>query len=203
MSFFTRKRDELAAKGIDPGRIPPGQYYTERFPVLHAGTVPRTNLAEWDFTVDGLVASPKQWGYEEILAMPAVRRTFDIHCVTKWSKLDTDWEGIPTGELMRAVEVLPSATHVLVLAEHGFTANLPLADFLAESNLFAYRFDGQPLEPEHGWPLRLVVPHLYFWKSVKWVRGLRFLAHDQPGFWERNGYHMYGDPWKEQRFWGD
>ena len=104
---------------------------------------------------------------------------------------------------MRAVEVLPSATHVLVLAEHGFTANLPLADFLAEDNLLAYRFDGQPLEPEHGWPLRLVVPHLYFWKSVKWVRGLRFLAHDQPGFWERNGYHMYGDPWKEQRFWGD
>ncbi len=203
MSFFTRKRDELAAKGIDPGRIPPGQYYTERFPVLHAGTVPRTNLAEWDFTVDGLVASPKRGGTRRCLAMPAVRRTFDIHCVTKWSKLDTDWEGIPVGELMRAVEVFPSATHVLVLAEHGFTANLPLADFLAEDNLFAYRFDGQPLEPEHGWPLRLVVPHLYFWKSVKWVRRLRFLAQDQPGFWERNGYHMYGDPWKEQRFWGD
>jgi DMSO/TMAO reductase YedYZ molybdopterin-dependent catalytic subunit len=203
MSFFTRKRDELEARGIDPGRIPPGQYYTERFPVLHAGRVPKTDLAEWDFTVDGLVASPKTWSYEEVLALPTARRTFDIHCVTKWSKLDTDWEGVPVAELMSTVELLPSATHVLVLAEHGFTANLPLADFLAEGNLFANRFGGEPLDPEHGWPLRLVVPHLYFWKSVKWVRGLRLLGQDEPGFWERNGYHMYGDPWKEQRFWGD
>ena len=203
MSFFTRKRDELEAKGIDPGRIPPGQYYTERFPVLHAGRVPKTDLAEWDFSVDGLVVSPRRWEYQDVLSMPVVRRTFDIHCVTKWSKLDTEWEGVPVTELMGTVEMLPSATHVLVLAEHGFTANLPLEDFLAEDNLFAYGFGEAPLEPEHGWPLRLVVPHLYFWKSVKWVRGLRFLGQDEPGFWERNGYHMYGDPWKEQRFWGD
>ena len=203
MSFFTRKRDELEARGIDPGRIPPGQYYTERFPVLHAGRVPKTDLAEWDFLVDGLVVSPQRWEYNDVLSMPVVRRTFDIHCVTKWSKFDTEWEGVAVTEVMSTVEILPSATHVLVLAEHGFTANLPLEDFLAEDNLFAYGFGEAPLEPEHGWPLRLVVPHLYFWKSVKWVRGLRLLGQDEPGFWERNGYHMYGDPWKEQRYWGD
>lgn len=203
MSFFTRKREELQAKGIDPGRIPPGQYYTERFPVLHAGRVPKVELGDWDFTVDGLVASPQRWDYQELLSMPAVRRTFDIHCVTKWSKLDTDWEGVSVSELMSKVDLLPTASHVMVVAEHGFTANLPLDDFTAEDNLLAYRFGDAPLEPEHGWPLRLVVPHLYFWKSVKWVRGLRFLDQDEPGFWERNGYHMYGDPWKEQRFWGD
>lgn len=203
MNFFTRKRQDLVAKGIDPGRIPPGQYYTERFPVLHAGGVPKVDLKAWDFAVEGLVATPRTWSYEEILSLPAVRRTFDIHCVTKWSKLDTDWEGVPVTELMSAVELLPSATHVLVQAEHGFTANLPLEDFLAADNLFAYRFGGVQLEPKHGWPLRLVVPHLYFWKSVKWVRSLRFLDRDEPGFWERNGYHMYGDPWMQQRFWGD
>lgn len=203
MSFYTRKRDELEAKGIDPGRIPPGQYYTERFPVLHAGSVPKVDQAQWDFTVDGLVTSPQRWDYQDVLSMPCVSRTFDIHCVTKWSKLDTDWEGVAVTELMGRVQPLPGASHVLVIAEQGFTANLPLKDFLAEENLFAYRFGGAPLDPEHGWPLRLVVPHLYFWKSVKWVRGLRFLGQDEPGFWERNGYHMYGDPWKEQRFWGD
>lgn len=203
MSFFTRKRQELEARGIDPGRIPPGQYYTDRFPVLHAGSVPKVDLTRWDFTVAGLVASPRTWTYPEILSMDVVRRTFDIHCVTKWSKLDTDWEGVPVSGLMESIELLPAATHVLVLAEHGFTANLPLEDFMAGDNLLAYRFGGTQLEPEHGWPLRLVVPHLYFWKSVKWVRGLRFLDGDEPGFWERNGYHMRGDPWKEQRFWGD
>jgi DMSO/TMAO reductase YedYZ molybdopterin-dependent catalytic subunit len=203
MSFFARNREELEAKGIDPGRIPPGQYYTERFPVLHAGSVPKVDLAEWDFTVDGLVVSPQRWDYQDVLSMPVVRRTFDIHCVTKWSKLDTEWEGVPVTELMSGVELLPAASHVLVMAEQGFTANLPVADFMAEENLLAYRFGGVPLDTEHGWPLRLVIPHLYFWKSVKWVRGVRFLSEDEPGFWERNGYHMYGDPWKEQRFWGD
>jgi DMSO/TMAO reductase YedYZ molybdopterin-dependent catalytic subunit len=203
MSFFTRKRDELAAQGIDPARIPPGQYNTERFPVLHAGSVPETDLADWSFSIEGLVSTPVNLTYDDILAMPAVRRTFDIHCVTKWSKLDTEWEGVAVHEVMGTVELAPSASHVLVIAEQGFTANLPLEDFLAEDNLFAYRYDGEALEPDHGWPLRLVVPHLYFWKSVKWVRGLRFLDHDEPGFWERNGYHMYGDPWREQRFWGD
>jgi DMSO/TMAO reductase YedYZ molybdopterin-dependent catalytic subunit len=203
MSFFTRRRDELAGRGVDPARVPPGQYLTERFPVLHAGVVPRVDLSRWDFQVGGLVEEPVRFSYDEIRAMPATEEVFDIHCVTKWSKLDTRWEGVSVAELMSRVRLLPEASHVLVHAEHGFTANLPLDDFLAEPNLFAYRYDGAELEPDHGWPLRLVVPRLYFWKSVKWVRGLQFLDHDAPGFWERNGYHMYGDPWREQRFWGD
>lgn len=199
MSFFDRTRSDIT----DPSRIPPGQYLTDRFPVLHAGVVPSVNLSNWIFRVEGLVKAEIEWSYDEMLAMPRTERTFDIHCVTKWSKLDTRWEGIAVTEVMGRIELDPSATHVLVLAEHGFTANLPLEDFTAEANLFSFRYDGQDLEPEHGWPMRLVVPHLYFWKSVKWVRGLRFLDHDEPGFWERNGYHMYGDPFKEQRFWGD
>ena len=174
-------------------------------PVLHRAVpgigVPDIDLEKWDFTVDGLVASPQRWDYQGVLSMPADRRAFDIHCV--WSKLDTDWEGVPVTELMSKVELLPGASHVLVAAEQGSTANLPLADFPAGDDLLAYGFGGAPLERRHGWPLRLVVPHLYFWKSVKWVRGLRFLDHDEPGFWERNGYHMYGDPWKEERFRGD
>ncbi|MDH3518132.1 MAG: sulfite oxidase-like oxidoreductase [Acidimicrobiia bacterium] len=203
MSFFGRKRDELIAKGIDPARVPPGQYATDRFPVLHAGVTPRVDLSTWDFRVEGLVETPKSWTHAEMLAMPPVSRTFDIHCVTKWSKLDTKWEGVDVGAILAAVTPHPAATHVVVWAEHEFTANLPLADLAREDNLLAYRFGGEDLELEHGWPLRLVVPHLYFWKSVKWVRGFRFLDHDEPGFWERNGYHMYGDPWREQRYWGD
>ena len=203
MSFFSRRRDELVAQGIDPSRLPPGQYLTDRFPVLHAGVTPRIDLAEWTFAVDGLVAEPRSWTFEEFADLPRVTQTFDIHCVTRWSKLDTTWEGVSVTELMSRIAPAPEASHVLVLAEHGFTANLPLEDFLAEPNLFAFRYDGKDLDRDHGWPVRLVVPHLYFWKSVKWVRGLRFLDHDEPGFWERNGYHMYGDPFREQRFWGD
>jgi DMSO/TMAO reductase YedYZ molybdopterin-dependent catalytic subunit len=203
MSFFTRNRDELVAKGIDPARVPPGQYVTDRFPVLHAGVVPDVDLDEWDFTVDGLVGEARRWNWEEVRAMPTVRLTADIHCVTKWSKLDTNWEGIPVRDIWDQLDPATEATHVLVHAYHGFTANLPVADFLAEGNLLAHTYDGEPLDLEHGYPLRLVVPHLYFWKSVKWVRGFTLLHADEPGFWERNGYHMYGDPFKEQRFWGD
>ncbi len=187
----------------DASRIPPGQYFTERFPVLHAGVTPNIDLPTWDLTIDGLVSAPVKLTYDDVLAMPRRQATVDIHCVTKWSKLDTEWEGVAVGDLLETVTIDPSATHVVISAEHGFTANLPLADFMREPNLFAYRYGGEDLELEHGWPLRLVVPHLYFWKSVKWVRGIRFLDHDEPGFWERNGYHMYGDPWKEQRYWGD
>jgi DMSO/TMAO reductase YedYZ molybdopterin-dependent catalytic subunit len=203
MSFFTRNREELIAKGIDPARVPPGQYVTERFPVLHAGVVPEVDLSEWDFTVGGLVAAEKRWSWDEFRALPPEALTADIHCVTKWSKLDTAWEGVPVRSVWEQLDADPAATHVLVHAYHGFTANLPLDDFLREDNLFAHTYAGAPLEPEHGYPLRLVVPHLYFWKSVKWVRGFTVLDEDQPGFWERNGYHMYGDPFKEQRFWGD
>jgi DMSO/TMAO reductase YedYZ molybdopterin-dependent catalytic subunit len=203
MSFFSRKRGDLAEQGVDPNRVPPGQYLTDRFPVLHAGVTPRVKLDTWDFRVDGLVEAPVTWSYDEIRAMPAVTRTVDIHCVTKWSKLDTVWEGVSISEIMSRIKLKPGVTHVLISAEHGFTANIPLSDFIAEQNMLAYRYDGVDLEPDHGWPLRLLVPHLYFWKSVKWVRGLQFLDHDTPGFWERNGYHMYGDPWREQRYWGD
>ena len=201
MTFFRRRGTDI--EGVDPSRVPPGQYVTERFPVLHAGATPTIDLDGWDFTVDGLVAAPTTFSLDDIKAMPAVDRTFDIHCVTKWTKLDTTWHGVPTSEVVDRVRPLPEATHVLVRAEHGFTSNLPLEDLLRPENLFAWQFDGEDLELDHGWPLRLVVPHLYFWKSVKWVRGMTFLAEDQPGFWERNGYHMYGDPFREQRYWGD
>jgi DMSO/TMAO reductase YedYZ molybdopterin-dependent catalytic subunit len=188
---------------IGKGRVPPGQHLTDGFPVLHAGTVPRVDPTSWDFTVGGLVAAPLRFTFEEFRALPTRGATADIHCVTKWSRLDTRWEGVPVTDILGEARPLPPATHVLVRAEHGFTANLPLADFARPENLFAYRFDGADLEPDHGWPLRLVVPHLYFWKSAKWVRGFDLLDHDEPGFWERNGYHMYGDPWREQRYWGD
>jgi DMSO/TMAO reductase YedYZ molybdopterin-dependent catalytic subunit len=195
--------EDLQEQAVDAARVPPGQYLTDRFPVLHAGVVPDVDLASWDFTVDGLVGLIKGWSWEEFRDLGVESLTADIHCVTKWSKLDTEWTGVPVRSVWEILDPDPSATHVLVNAYHGFTANLPIDDFLREGNLFAYEYGGMPLEPEHGYPLRLVVPHLYFWKSVKWVQGFTVLDADQPGFWERNGYHMYGDPFREQRFWGD
>lgn len=203
MSLQSRNEAELRDRGIDPARVPPGQYLTDRFPVLHAGAVPDVDLADWDFRVDGLIADATTWNWEEFRNLPSRSLTADIHCVTKWSKLDTHWVGVPVGAVWNLLQPAATATHVLVNAFHGFTANLPVGDFLRDENLFAYEYGGAPLEPEHGFPLRLVVPHLYFWKSVKWVRGFTVLDGDQPGFWERNGYHMYGDPFREQRFWGD
>ncbi len=199
---FPDERD-LRSSDVDVSRIPPGQYLTDRFPVLHAGVVPSVDLSEWDFTVDGLVTETKRWTWKEFRSFPSTAVTVDIHCVTKWSKLDTNWVGIPVTEIWEKIEPFREATHVLVHAYHGFTANLPIEDLLRKDNLFAYEYGGRPLEPEHGYPLRLLVPHLYFWKSVKWVRGFTLLDGDQPGFWERNGYHMYGDPFREQRFWGE
>lgn len=203
MSFRSPTDDSLREQGIDPARVPPGQYLTDRFPVLHAGVVPSVDLADWDFKVDGLVGEDLRWTWEEFMSLPSRTMTADIHCVTKWSKLDTEWRGVPVTAVWELLAPLPGATHVLVNAYHGFTANLPVEDFLREPNLFAFEYGGRALDDEHGYPLRLVVPHLYFWKSVKWVRGFTVLGADQPGFWERNGYHMYGDPFKEQRFWGD
>ncbi len=203
MTLRNPNEADLRERGIDPARVPPGQYLTDRFPVLHAGVVPDVDLGEWDFVVDGLVGAPKRWTWQEFNFLARESLTADIHCVTKWSKLDTEWSGVPVRAIWDAVDAAPSATHVLVNAYHGFTANLPVEDFLREGNLFALEYGGEALEPEHGYPLRLVVPHLYFWKSVKWVRGFTVLDADEPGFWERNGYHMYGDPFQEQRFWGD
>jgi DMSO/TMAO reductase YedYZ molybdopterin-dependent catalytic subunit len=201
MGFFERNRAALAKRGIDSSRLPPGQYYTDRFPVLHAGSVPEIDLAEWDFTVDGLVLNPQQWNWEQFQELPTEPIVADIHCVTKWTKFDTKWAGVPVSWIWEQLDPNPAATHVVLHAYHGFTANLPVEDLIRPGNLFAHTYDGKPLDLEHGFPLRLVVPHLYFWKSVKWVRGFTVQDHDEPGFWERNGYHMYGDPFKEQRHW--
>jgi len=205
VGFFDRNRKELEERGIDPARIPPGQYFTDRFPVLHVGDVPSypADLSTWSLRIGGLVANEVTLSWGELLDLPSVELTFDIHCVTKWSKLDTAWKGVLVTTLLELAEPLPSATYVISHAEFGYTANTPLADATVPNAMVAYEFDGQPLAAEHGYPARLIIPHLYFWKSTKWVRGLELLDDDRAGFWEQNGYHMYGDPWKEQRFWGD
>jgi DMSO/TMAO reductase YedYZ molybdopterin-dependent catalytic subunit len=185
------------------GRLPPGQYLTKSWPVLHYGEVPRIHLPTWTFRVWGLVEQPQEWTYEQFLALGHTRVVCDVHCVTRWSRFDNVFEGVPFRAVLERVRPKPEARYVMVHAENGFTTNVPLADLDRDTVLFAYKHDGRELEPEHGWPLRLVVPHLYFWKSAKWVRGLEFRAEDAPGFWESYGYHMRGDPWKEERYWGD
>ncbi len=181
-------------------RVPPGQTLTAKWPVLHYGKVPKVDLASWEFRIWGLVEEPLSLTWGRFLELPRVTCENDIHCVTRWSRLDNSWEGVSVAEILARARPAPSASHVLVHAEQGFTANLALSDFDRNENLFALKHDGQDLEPDHGWPLRLVVPHLYFWKSVKWVRGVEFLDHEEPGFWEQNGYHMRGDPWTEERY---
>jgi DMSO/TMAO reductase YedYZ molybdopterin-dependent catalytic subunit len=182
-------------------RIPPGQTQTRKWPVLHAGSVPKVDLARWSFEVRGLVVVPKRWTWDEFRALPSVRVRADMHCVTTWSLLDNVWEGVLVQEVMRHVVIKPEAHFVLVHAEQGFTTNLPLADFLADDCLFAWSHNNEPLSADHGWPLRLVVPRLYAWKSAKWVRGVELLQEDRPGFWEMNGYSNHGDPWTEERYW--
>ncbi len=203
MGFFERNRSELAERGIDTARLPPGQYFTDRFPVLHVGDVPRYDLATWDFEITGLVSRPLHLSFDELAALPATEVLTDIHCVTKWSKFDTTWRGVRVRDLLELAGAEPGATHLVAHAEYGYTANLDLADATGDDALVAYAFDGEPLEPEHGFPARLFIPHLYLWKSVKWLRGLELTSEDRPGFWERNGYHNHGDPWTEQRFVGD
>ena len=201
MSLFRSKAEQkLVDKGLDPARLPPGQYLTEKWPVLHAGTVPRTDLATWDFKVWGEVGAPLRVTWDELQRLPATEITADIHCVTRWSRFDNRWMGVAFREVLKLAPPQLAASHVLVHAEQGFTANVPLADLDRDDVLLATHHDGEPLTGEHGYPVRLIVPHLYAWKSVKWTRGLEFLDRDVAGFWERNGYHMYGDPWREQRF---
>jgi DMSO/TMAO reductase YedYZ molybdopterin-dependent catalytic subunit len=186
------------------GRLPPGQYLERGFPVLSAGPTPHTPLDRWDFSIEGAVKEPRRWTWPELQAQPHETPTVDIHCVTKWSKLDTHWEGVSVDTLLQqAAYDLNVARYVVAFCDGGYTTNLPLADVLGGKAWVAFGYDGQPLAPEHGGPARLLVPHLYFWKSAKWVRGLRLLAQDEPGFWESLGYHNYGDPWKEQRYQGD
>jgi len=184
------------------GRLPSGQSLTLKWPVLHAGSVPSFNPATWDFKISGLVEQPLRFTWNEFHALPQTETTSDFHCVTRWSRLDNRWKGVLFSDVLQRAKPKPSGQFVLVLAEEGYTANIPLADLLRRNVLFAFEHDGQPLTAEHGSPVRLIVPHLYAWKSVKWVRGFELLDHDQLGFWERNGYHAYGDPWKEQRYSG-
>jgi DMSO/TMAO reductase YedYZ molybdopterin-dependent catalytic subunit len=185
----------------EPSRLPPGQYLERGFPVLSAGPTPHTPLEQWSFRVDGAVEKPVSWTWQELLALPAETPTVDIHCVTKWSKFDTQWKGVSVDVLLEPVGT--EAAYVTAFSDGGYTTNLPLEDITGGKAWVAYEYDGSPLHPEHGGPARLLVPHLYFWKSAKWVRGLTLTIDDEPGFWETYGYHDHGDPWLEQRYQGD
>lgn len=190
-----------ALDAAERARVPPGQFVTGGWPVLHHGTVPDTDLATWSFRAWGLVANPIQLSWEQFRALPRREIVTDIHCVTRWSKLDQAWEGVPVAHLLDLVRPLPQAHFVVAHAEAGFTANLPLEALTGEDVLLATGAGGEDLTPEHGWPLRLLVPQRYFWKSAKWLRGLEFTAEDRPGFWEQNGYNNSADPWREERYW--
>ncbi len=182
-------------------RLPPGQYLTTDFPVLSAGPTPKVSLDTWTFGIVGEVEEAQRWTWEEFKALPTETFTVDIHCVTKWSKLDTTWEGVSVDTLLDGIET--SGDYVVAYSDGGYTTNIPLEDVTDGKAWVVHTFDGQPLTPAHGGPARLLVPHLYFWKSAKWIRGLELSSDDQPGFWETLGYHNYGDPWQEQRYWGD
>jgi DMSO/TMAO reductase YedYZ molybdopterin-dependent catalytic subunit len=185
----------------ESSRVPPGQYVTPDFPVLSAGPTPHTPLDRWTFTIEGDGVEPETWDWEAFRALPSEEIRADIHCVTEWTKLDTVWEGVSIDTLLEGMR--HSATHVLAFSDGDYTTNLPLPDVVDGRAWIAFGYDGKPVEPEHGGPARLLVPHLYFWKSAKWVRGLRLMDQDEAGFWESYGYHMYGDPWREQRYSGD
>jgi DMSO/TMAO reductase YedYZ molybdopterin-dependent catalytic subunit len=184
------------------GRLPPGQSATLKWPVLHEGAVPRFDPRTWDFRIAGLVERPLRLTWDDFTRLPIEEITADMHCVTRWSRFDVRWEGVRFQEVMKLAGARPEAKYVMVVAEQGYTSNVPLEDLMRPATLFARKHNGELLPAEHGYPVRLVVPHLYAWKSVKWVRGLEFMAQDAPGFWEENGYNMYGDPFKEQRFSG-
>ena len=193
--FGGREKDPAIA-----ARIPPGQYQTTKFPVLHYGSVPRTELARWDFRVWGEVDSPLTLTWDQFKALPRKTVNTDIHCVTRWTKLDTTWEGVPIQEILRLAGVRPTATHVLAHCEQGYTSELSLEAMMDDDVLVAWANHGQPLEPDHGWPLRLVVPKRYAWKSAKWLTGLEFTDHNRRGFWEVRGYHIHAEPFAEERY---
>jgi DMSO/TMAO reductase YedYZ molybdopterin-dependent catalytic subunit len=191
---FSRRRHE----DVD---LPPGQYLVEDFPVLSAGPTPRVQTETWQFTITTETGAKHPWSWSQLMALPQENVTVDLHCVTKWSKLHTDWQGVALDTLLADVET--SADFALVSSYGGYTTNLPLEDLTDGKAWIAHRYDGDDLDPEHGGPARLLVPHLYLWKSAKWVNGIQLSHDDTPGFWESLGYHMYGDPWREQRYWGD
>ncbi|MGH6809065.1 MAG: sulfite oxidase-like oxidoreductase [Ensifer adhaerens] len=196
--FVGKRRQPEAAN-----RVPPGQHVTRDFPVLSAGPTPRIRLDQWTFTIVGLVREPIKWAWEEFLQLPAQEFIADIHCVTKWTKLDTRWEGVSLDTLFEHVELDRKAMYLTAFCDGGYTTNIPLPDVINGQAFVAYQYAGKPLAPEHGGPARLVVPHLYFWKSAKWLTRIDFRAGDEAGFWERNGYHMRGDPWLEERYSAD
>jgi DMSO/TMAO reductase YedYZ molybdopterin-dependent catalytic subunit len=192
-------RGRIDAQNLE--RVPPGQFVTRGWPVLHYGGVPKFNPHTWDFRVWGLVENPIKLSYEEFRALPRVDIVTDVHCVTRWSKLGMTWQGVPMSHVLELVRPKPEARFVIAHAEAGFTANLPIEAIQDDDVLLADRADDHDLAPEHGWPLRLLVPKRYFWKSAKWLRGLEFTAEDHPGFWEQNGYNNNADPWREERYW--
>ncbi|HYL51903.1 MAG TPA: sulfite oxidase-like oxidoreductase [Acidimicrobiia bacterium] len=196
---FTGRRDATGPKD----RIPPGQHLVTDFPVLSAGPTPRLDLAKWQLEITGLVRRPAKWSWKEFTALPADDFVKDISCVTTWTKLDTKWHGISLDTLFANVELDPKARALVAECHGGYTTNLLLEDALNGQAFIAWEYDGKPLPPDHGGPARLVVPHLYFWKSAKWIRAIRVVAEDRPGFWESNGYHIRGDYWKEERYSGD
>jgi DMSO/TMAO reductase YedYZ molybdopterin-dependent catalytic subunit len=196
---FTGRRptDETAR------RLPPGQYREEGFPVLAKGPTPRIDLSSWSFTINDGPRPLVRWSWEEFSLLPRTSLQKDIHCVTKWSKFDTRWDGVSIDDLFTAAGITPPTPYLLALSYDGYDTNVPVADLVGGKAMIATHFDGEPIDPEHGGPARLLVPHLYFWKSAKWIKGLRFTARDEAGFWELRGYHMYGDPWREQRYTND
>ena len=198
---MTESRGFVGRRGAADVRLPPGQYLTGDFPVLSAGPTPHVPLEQWELTIDDRENPVRQWNWTAFRELPSETITTDIHCVTRWSKLGTMWEGVPLDTLLTGIT--SDASFAVVRSYGGYTTNLPVADLRNKKAWIAFRFNGADLVPEHGGPARLLVPHLYLWKSAKWVRGITLLDHDEPGFWERNGYHNYGDPWREQRYSGD
>lgn len=197
-SLMGRRNDEEEMK--KSGRLPPGQSLTNKFPVLTYGPVPKFNPETWDFKVFGTVERPTQWTWETFQTLPTVKITVDIHCVTRWSKFDTEWEGVQFKHIAELVGMKPETKHIIAHCDYGYTTNVPVEDMMRDDVLLTYKYDGKPLEPEHGAPVRTLVPHLYFWKSAKFLRALEFSEVDKPGFWEQAGYHNYGDPFKEERY---
>jgi DMSO/TMAO reductase YedYZ molybdopterin-dependent catalytic subunit len=198
--FRSKAEAKVAEAGYDPARLPPGQYLTEKWPVLHAGSVPKLELGAWDLRIFGEVENELTLSWEQLLALPSRELTIDIHCVTRWSRFDMNFKGVHWSELAKLVSPKPSARFVVAHAEQGFTANVPLEAIEDENALVVYEANGEQLTPDHGWPVRLFVPSRYFWKSAKWLRGIELRVDDQPGFWERYGYNNNADYWKEERY---
>jgi len=201
MAFISRGFKGKRRTDVSAARVPPGQHVVNDFPVLSARPTPRIPLERWMLTIDGEIDQPRNWTWEQFQALPQEEITVDIHCVTKWSKLDTKWRGVSVDTLLEGFDT--AAEYVVAKSAGGYTTNMPLDEITGHKAWVAHEYEGEPLHPEHGGPARLLVPHLYLWKSAKWVWGLTLLNEDQPGFWETNGYNNHGDPWREERYWGD